>query len=62
MTRTNAKDLMERFRFEATTNTQNLLKPIETMLGTAATLGSTQQQFFREANSWGLFEGHSDAQ
>ncbi|MEN9670376.1 MAG: hypothetical protein RL018_653, partial [Pseudomonadota bacterium] len=52
MTRTNAKDLMERFRFEATTNTQNLLKPIETMVGTAATLGSTQQQFFREANSW----------
>jgi adenylate cyclase len=52
MTRTNAKDLMERFRFEATTNTQNLLKPIETMVATAATLGSTQQQFFREANSW----------
>ncbi|MEN9983236.1 MAG: hypothetical protein RI918_1205 [Pseudomonadota bacterium] len=52
MTRTNAKDLMERFRFEATTNTQNLLKPIETMVGTAATLGSTQQQFFRDANSW----------
>jgi adenylate cyclase len=52
MTRTNAKDLMERFRFEATTNTQNLLKPIETMVGTAATLGSTQQQFFRDATSW----------
>jgi adenylate cyclase len=52
MTRTNAKDLMERFRFEATTNTQNLLKPIETMVATAATLGSTQQQFFRDANSW----------
>lgn len=52
MTRSNAKDLMERFRFEATTNTQNLLKPIETMVATAATLGSTQHQFFRDANSW----------
>ncbi len=52
MTRSNAKDLMERFRFEATTNTQNLLKPIETMVGTAATLGSTQEQFFRDVNSW----------
>jgi adenylate cyclase len=52
MTRTNAKDLMERFRFEATTNTQNLLKPIETMVSTAATLGGAQQQFFRNENSW----------
>ena len=52
MTRTNAKDLMERFRFEATTNTQNIFKPIETMLDTAATLGGTHQAFFRDANSW----------
>jgi adenylate cyclase len=52
MTRTNAKELMERFRFEATTNTQNLIKPIETMVGTAATLGTTQQQYYRDAKSW----------
>jgi adenylate cyclase len=52
MTRSNAKELMERFRFEATTNTQNLIKPIETMVGTAATLGTTEQQFYRDAKSW----------
>ena len=51
MTRSNAKDLMERFRFEATTNTQNLLKPLETMVSTAATLASTQPVYFRDAAS-----------
>ena len=51
MTRSNAKDLMERFRFEATTNTQNLLKPLETMVSTAATLASAQPMFFRDAAS-----------
>jgi adenylate cyclase len=48
MTRSNAKDLMERFRFEATTNTQNLLKPLETMVSTAATLASAQPAYFRD--------------
>lgn len=48
MTRSNAKDLMERFRFEATTNTQNLLKPLETMVSTAATLASAQTTYFRD--------------
>ena len=52
MTRTNAKELMERFRFEATTNTQNLIKPIETMVGAAATLGTTEQKFYRDSKSW----------
>jgi adenylate cyclase len=51
MTRSNAKDLMERFRFEATTNTQNLLKPLETMVSTAATLASAQPVYFRDAAS-----------
>ena len=51
MTRSNARDLMERFRFEATTNTQNLLKPLETMISTAATLASAQPAYFREAVS-----------
>jgi adenylate cyclase len=51
MTRSNAKDMMERFRFEATTNTQNLLKPLETMVSTAATLASAQPVYFREAAS-----------
>ena len=52
MTRSNAKDLMERFRFEATTNTQNLLNPIANMVTTAATLGSKQPQFYRNDQSW----------
>ena len=52
MTRSNAKDLMERFRFEATTNTQNLLNPIANMVTTAATLGSKQPQFYRDDQSW----------
>ena len=51
MTRSNAKDLMERFRFEATTNTQNLLKPLETMVSTASTLASAQPVYFRDAVS-----------
>jgi adenylate cyclase len=51
MTRANAKDLMERFRFEATTNTQNLLKPLDTMVSTAATLASAQPTYFRETIS-----------
>jgi adenylate cyclase len=51
MTRSNAKDLMERFRFEATTNTQNLLKPLETMVSTAATLAGAQPTYFRETLS-----------
>ena len=51
MTRSNAKELMERFRFEATTNTQNLLKPLETMVNTAATLASAQPAFFKATNS-----------
>jgi adenylate cyclase len=51
MTRSNARDLMERFRFEATTNTQNLLNPLETMVSTAATLASAQPAYFREAVS-----------
>jgi adenylate cyclase len=51
MTRTNATALMERFRFEATTNTQNLLKPLETMVSTAATLASGQPVYFRDAAS-----------
>ena len=51
MTRSNAKDLMERFRFEATTNTQNLLKPIDTMVSTAATLATGQPTYFREVGS-----------
>ena len=51
MTRSNAKDLMERFRFEATVNTQNLLKPLETMVSTAATLASAQPAYFRVAIS-----------
>jgi adenylate cyclase len=51
MTRANAKDLMERFRFEATTNTQNLLKPLDTMVSTAATLASAQPTYFRDAIS-----------
>jgi adenylate cyclase len=51
MTRSNAKDLMERFRFEATTNTQNLLNPLETMVSTAATLAGAQPAYFREASS-----------
>lgn len=51
MTRANAKDLMERFRFEATTNTQNLLKPLDTMVSTAATLASAQPTYFRDAVS-----------
>jgi adenylate cyclase len=51
MTRSNARDLMERFRFEATTNTQNLLKPLETMVSTAASLASAQPMYFRETIS-----------
>lgn len=51
MTRSNAKELMERFRFEATTNTQNLLKPLETMVNTAATLASLQPAFFKTTHS-----------
>jgi adenylate cyclase len=51
MTRSNAKDLMERFRFEATTNTQNLLKPLDTMVSTAATLAGAQPAYFRDAVS-----------
>lgn len=51
MTRSSARDLMERFRFEATTNTQNLLKPLETMVSTAATLASAQPAYFRDAIS-----------
>lgn len=51
MTRSSARDLMERFRFEATTNTQNLLKPLETMVSTAATLASAQPAYFRDAVS-----------
>lgn len=51
MTRSNAKELMERFRFEATTNTQNLLRPLETMVSTAATLASAQPTYFRDAVS-----------
>lgn len=42
---------MERFRFEATTNTQNLLKPLGTMVSTAATLASAQPTYFRDAVS-----------
>jgi adenylate cyclase len=52
MTRSNAKDLMERFRFEAVANTRNLLNPIETLVGAAATLGSTQPAFYRDDKSW----------
>jgi adenylate cyclase len=51
MTRANAKDLMERFRFEATTNTQNLLKPLDTMVSTAATLAGAHPAYFRDAVS-----------
>lgn len=51
MTRSSARDLMERFRFEATTNTQNLLKPLETMVSTASTLASAQPMYFRDTVS-----------
>jgi adenylate cyclase len=52
MTRSNAKDLMERFRFEAVANTRNLLSPIESMVGTAATLGNAEKQFYRDDKSF----------
>ncbi len=52
MTRMNARELMERFRFEAVTNTHALLVPLESLVSAAATLGSEQQQFYREDKAW----------
>ena len=52
MTRMNARELMERFRFEAIANTHALLVPLESLVSAAATLGSEQQQFYREDKSW----------
>ena len=52
MTRTNAKDLMERFRFEAIANTHDLLVPIESLVSTAAVLASGQPNYFRQAQAF----------
>ena len=52
MTRMNARELMERFRFEAVSNTHALLVPLESLVSAAATLGSEQQQFYREDKAW----------
>lgn len=52
MTRMNARELMERFRYEAVANTHALLTPLESLVSAAATLGSEQQQFYREDKAW----------
>jgi adenylate cyclase len=56
MTRSNAKDLMERFRFEAIANTNDLLVPIESLVSTAAVLASGQPSYFRQEQAFAYLQ------
>ncbi len=57
MARTNASELVERFRADAINNIQNYFNPLKTMIGSSAVLGTEQPGFYAgNAKSWRYFQ------
>ena len=56
MARTNANELVERFRADAINNIQNYFTPLKTMIGSSAVVGSEQPGFYASNRSWKYFQ------